>query len=55
MKSRDRRALLRQPVELVGQHVQLAGERDLHDQQLLAIDQLGEPRVVLDLVGDTAG
>ena len=34
-------ALLRQPVELVGQHVQLAGERDLHDQTLLAVDQLG--------------
>ena len=44
-------ALLRQAVELVGQHVQLAGQRDLHDQQLLAVDQLGEPRVVLDLVG----
>ena len=42
--------LLRQPVELVGQHVQLAGERDLHDQQLLAIDHLGEARIVLDPV-----
>ena len=40
--------LLGQPIELVGQHVQLAGERDLHDQQLLAVDHLGEARTVLD-------
>ena len=40
--------LLCQPVELVRQHVQLARERHLHDQQLLLVDHLGEARVVLD-------
>ena len=34
--------LLSQSVELMRQHVQLARQRHLHDQQLLAIDKFGE-------------
>ena len=38
--------LLGQAVELMGQHVQLARQRHLHDQQLLAVDQVGKARTL---------
>ena len=39
--------LLRQAVELVGQHVHFAGKRHLHDQALGVVDHLGKGARVL--------